>query len=514
MRLGDRYRLDARLGAGGMGEVWRAVDEVLGRTVAVKAMLPSVADEPDFARRFLAEATAMARVSHPAVASIHDYGHSHDMAYLVMELVDGESLAQRLARVGRLSPAETMAVIAQAADGLQAVHNRGIVHRDVKPANLLIRWDGTVVIIDFGIARRHDASLMTADGAILGTPSYLSPEQVLGQPATELSDVYSLGLTAYECLAGEKPFVADNPYAVALQRLQQAPRTIGITLPAQVLAVVQQSLATDPAYRWQSAAAFAEAARAAAGLGGAVRPMDPGSAQPASGSHYPAPGGAAAPPDSGSRHDRNFGYGSGAGSVIQQAAQPGGVAAGSGGGAKKSSGVRAAIVVAVVAVLVAGVATVWAVNRGGGRNDAQGAGPTAQATLDTGLVRAGLVPCGPAFCPQQPMCWGGMSATNGIAFPPSQVDCVDEHYWETFVVIVLPQGADEIRTDDLMKQPEIASACSAGAMAAKSKDPAVTRTWERDAWPIQLPGKGSWMLHCIARPVGREATAAVFGRTG
>ncbi|MCO8271329.1 serine/threonine protein kinase, partial [Actinoplanes sp. TRM 88003] len=291
-RLGDRYRLVDRIGAGGMGEVWRGVDEVLGRPIAVKAMLPAVADDPDFAQRFLAEATAMARVNHPAVASIHDYGRSHDVTYLVMEFVEGESLAQALARSGRLTPEQTMRVIAQAADGLQAIHDQGIVHRDIKPANLLIRRDGAVLITDFGIARHDDASRLTASGAILGTPSYLSPEQVLGQAATGLSDVYSLGLTAYECLAGQRPFEGDNPYAVALQRLQAAPRTIGVQLPAPILGVVERALATDPAHRWPSAAALAAAARAATGPTSSAWPAQSPSGLPPGARHSftPPPG--------------------------------------------------------------------------------------------------------------------------------------------------------------------------------------------------------------------------------
>jgi serine/threonine-protein kinase len=211
VRLGGRYRLDVRIGAGGMGEVWRGTDEVLRRTVAVKVMLPGVASDTGFAHRFLSEATAMARVNHSAVASIHDYGTDAGVTYLVMEFVDGESLAGLLGRVGRLGPADTMRVIAQAADGLQAVHAAGLVHRDIKPANLLIRRDGQVVVTDFGISRHEHASRLTATGAILGTPSYLSPEQVLGQPVGPLTDVYALGLTAYECLAGQKPVPGGEP---------------------------------------------------------------------------------------------------------------------------------------------------------------------------------------------------------------------------------------------------------------------------------------------------------------
>jgi serine/threonine-protein kinase len=252
--LGGRYRLDERIGVGGMGEVWRATDEVLGRTVAVKVVLPSLLGEPDFVRRFLAEARAMASVNHPGVVAIHDYRSDATGAFLVMEYVEGEALSHTLGRLGRLAPAATMELIAQAADALQAAHDRGIVHRDVKPANLLIRTDGTLVLTDFGIARaRSDAPLTTA-GAILGTPSYLAPEQVLGHPATTRSDVYSLGVVAYECLAGHRPFQGENPYAIAVQRVHEPPRTMPGNVPRPVLAVVERALAVDPSQRWPSAA--------------------------------------------------------------------------------------------------------------------------------------------------------------------------------------------------------------------------------------------------------------------
>ena len=348
VRLGERYRLEDRLGAGGMGEVWRAVDELLRRQVAVKAMLPSVADDPGFARRFLGEATSMARVNHPAVASIHDFGTSEGVTYLVMELVDGESLAQLLGRAGRLGPADTMRVIAQAADGLQAVHDQGVVHRDIKPANLLVRRDGSVVITDFGIARHADASRLTASGAILGTPTYLSPEQVMGQAATPLSDVYSLGLTAYECLAGQRPFVGDNPYAVALQRLQQGPRTIGVTLPVPIMAVVERALAVEPGRRWQSAGALAAAARASV-------------AEPA-----PSPG--PQPPHPGSPGPHSPGPHS-----------------------PRRNATIAAFAVAVLAIVVAGVA--WALSRTHGDDAAAGPGrtplPEVTSTQLAGLREAG-----------------------------------------------------------------------------------------------------------------------------
>ena len=184
--------------------------------------LPLLASDPEFVRRFLAEARAMASVNHPGVVSIHDYGQDAAGAYLVMEYVESEPLSRVLGRVGRLHAGAAMHVVAQAAQALQAVHDKGIVHRDVKPANLLVRPDGAVAITDFGVALGGGTAL-TSSGALLGTPSYLSPEQVLGQPATPRSDIYALGIVAYECLTGRRPFDAESPYAVAIKRLHEPP---------------------------------------------------------------------------------------------------------------------------------------------------------------------------------------------------------------------------------------------------------------------------------------------------
>ena len=522
MRLGDRYRLEARIGSGGMGEVWRAVDEVLSRPVAVKVMLARVADDPDFARRFLAEATAMARVNHPAVASIHDYGRSHDVTFLVMELVEGRSLAQLLARDGRLGPQDTMRLIAQAADGLQAVHDCGIVHRDIKPANLLVRPDGSVVITDFGIARRDDASRLTASGAILGTPSYLSPEQVLGQPVTVRSDVYSLGLTAYECLAGAPPFVGDNPYAVALQRLQAAPRTIGVTLSAGVRAVVERALATDPADRWPTAAALADAAR---DVGGAppgrpsAAPGAPGNAGASAAGRRPAVAAPGSLPPSpvapGSLPPSPVAPGSLPPSPVAPGSSPSPVAA-------RSKRRRRSLLAALAALLLIGGGVAWIANRdtGGSRNPGAANGnaspgigspgrPSA-APVEVALRRAGFTPCGKAFCPAEPICWGGLTSISGRAMPPQQVDCAASHYWETFAVIELPAGAADADPNALIRRKDVAAACSATAMASSSHHPDATRSWHRDAWPIQLSPSGIWLVHCLARPPAAEATGSAF----
>lgn len=276
MQLGGRYRLDERIGGGGMGEVWRGTDEVLGRTVAIKIMLPALLDEPGFAERFRAEARTMARLKHPGVVNVYDYSSDASTAFLVMEYIDGDPLSRTLSRVGRLTAARTMALIAQAADALEAAHSSGIVHRDVKPGNLMVRANGTLVLTDFGISRSEMTGL-TGTGAVLGTASYLSPEQGAGQVATAASDVYALGVVAYQCLAGRRPFEGDNPLEIAMKHVREAPPPLPGDIPPAVREIVMRALAKDPANRWPSAAALAAVARqAAATLGsGSVIPPTP-----------------------------------------------------------------------------------------------------------------------------------------------------------------------------------------------------------------------------------------------
>ncbi|MFI5487671.1 serine/threonine-protein kinase [Micromonospora echinaurantiaca] len=259
--LGNRYRLDERIASGGMGDVWRGTDQVLGRTVAVKSLLPALLDEPGFAERFRGEARTMATINHPGVVDVYDFGNDQQIAFLVMEYVEGDALSATLNRVGRLTPARTMALMAQAADALHAAHEKGIVHRDVKPGNLLVRPNGTLVLTDFGIARSDLVGQLTAAGSVLGTASYISPEQATGGVATPASDVYALGVVAYQCLAGRRPFEGDNPLEIAMRHVREAPRPLPADIPPQVRAVVERALAKDPAARWPSAAALAGVAR-------------------------------------------------------------------------------------------------------------------------------------------------------------------------------------------------------------------------------------------------------------
>jgi serine/threonine-protein kinase len=275
-RLDGRYRLADRLAYGGMGEVWRATDEVLSREVAVKILRPELAEDEAFVRRFRAEARTTSGLPHNGIAAVYDYGETrvggdgqspapHEdqdadpVAYLVMELVPGEALSSILSRDGALGSELTLDLVAQAARALHAAHLRGVIHRDIKPANLMVTPDGRVKVTDFGIARPLDHEPLTATGQVMGTAHYLAPELAKGQDASPLSDVYALGVVAYECLAGHRPFEGDNQVAVALAHLNEQPPPLPGTLPPQVRAVVAAAMEKDPQRRMPSAEAFAAA---------------------------------------------------------------------------------------------------------------------------------------------------------------------------------------------------------------------------------------------------------------
>ncbi|MCF3133169.1 serine/threonine-protein kinase [Streptomyces olivochromogenes] len=249
--LADRYELQELLGRGAMGEVWRACDHLLGRPVAVKLLR---AEEAADAERFHLEAQIAARLNHPNVVAMYDFGSHHDQLHLVMELVDGWNLTQERSLRGTLAPAEATAITAQAAAGLSAAHQQGVVHRDVKPANVMLATDRTVKITDFGIARfaEEAASGLTATGKIIGTADYLAPERALGRPAQPASDVYSLGCVLYELLTGRPPFSEATSLAVAQQHVSATPAPpyrLRPGIPRSVSDYVLHMLAKDPAHR-------------------------------------------------------------------------------------------------------------------------------------------------------------------------------------------------------------------------------------------------------------------------
>jgi len=265
--LADRYRLDERIGTGGMGDVWRAADVVLHRTVAVKILHPALARDTRFRHRFTAEARTVAGLRAPGIVALHDAREEVDAygeitAYLVMEHVPGTTLAEILDRHGHISPTQTMRIIAQVAASLDSAHRAGIVHRDIKPGNIILGENGEATVIDFGIAHGHGDPGLTATGLVMGTPSYASPEQLRDETLTGLSDVYSLGIVAYECLTGRTPFEASNPAAILTGHLHREPPPLPRGVPADVASLVGQAIAKHPAHRPPSAGAFARACRA------------------------------------------------------------------------------------------------------------------------------------------------------------------------------------------------------------------------------------------------------------
>src|SRR5205085_4037270 len=219
--LNDRYRLEARVGAGGMSTVYRALDETLQRNVAIKLMNREVSSDSDQLERFRREARAVAQLSHPHIVGVIDAGEDEGRPYIVFECVDGETLKDRIRRRGRLPIPEAVAYAIEIARALGAAHSRHIVHRDVKPQNVLIDEEGSAKVTDFGIARTLDEEGLTVDGRVLGTTDYVSPEQALGRPVTGQSDLYSLGVVLYEMLTGEVPFKGENQVAVAMKHVRE-----------------------------------------------------------------------------------------------------------------------------------------------------------------------------------------------------------------------------------------------------------------------------------------------------
>jgi len=247
--LSDRYQLSKHVAVGGMGDVWEASDLLIGRTVAVKILKDEYVGAPGFLERFRVEARNAALVNHEGIAIVHDYGELENTAYLVMELVPGETLAAVLNRESSLPTDRVLDIVAQTASALQAAHAAGLTHRDIKPGNLLITPGGRVKITDFGIARLTDQVPLTSAGQVMGTVEYISPEQVSGRPASPATDIYSLGIVAYEALAGRRPFTGESPVAIALAHMNETPPDLPSHVPAAVRNLVLSCMAKNPSDR-------------------------------------------------------------------------------------------------------------------------------------------------------------------------------------------------------------------------------------------------------------------------
>jgi serine/threonine-protein kinase len=264
--LSERYILREMIARGGMGEVWRAEDTETGRVVAIKTLLPALSGDRGFAERFRTEVRAMAVLRDPAIVEILDFGSSDGVDYIVMQFVEGESLRTLMYREGPMPSDRVMSLVAQAAAALHLAHEQGIVHRDVKPSNLLVQSDGRLLLSDFGIARMVATARLTEVGSVLGTVTYLAPEQITGEPVSPATDVYALGVVAYECLAGVPPFASRAPIEVAMSHTRDEPPPLPDHTAFPVRRIVLRALAKNPADRWPTAAAMASAAAKAAAV--------------------------------------------------------------------------------------------------------------------------------------------------------------------------------------------------------------------------------------------------------
>lgn len=263
--IGGRYTIESLIATGGMGQVWMANDTVLDRKVAIKILKAEFSADRNFLTRFREEARTTARLNHPNIVSVYDYGEFQDadggdpIAYLVMELVHAESLSHALGRLTTLTVAQTLDMLSQTAQGLSAAHEEGIIHRDVKPGNILITPRGRVKISDFGIAKAVDSVPITRTGTVMGTAQYISPEQAVGKDATSASDTYSLGIVGYEALCGKRPFDGEGSVSAAMAHVTASPNPLPNSIPANVRDLIAIALRKDPAARYKDGAEFARA---------------------------------------------------------------------------------------------------------------------------------------------------------------------------------------------------------------------------------------------------------------
>jgi serine/threonine protein kinase len=265
-RLGP-YRLQARLGEGGMGIVFRALHDTDGRTVALKVLRDELNQDEAYKRRLAREARAAAEVDHPNLTHVLEAGEADGRSYLAVRYVDGRSLAERLLAEGPLPPADVLRLAGEVGAGLDALHERGLVHRDVKPANILLAADGTAVLGDFGLAKGQAYTILTKPGQVLGTLDYLAPELIQGAPGGPMSDLYALGCVIFECIAGAPPFAGRGILRIGMAHLDEEPGDPGLgraDLPPAVSWTVRQALAKDPSRRPPTATAFARMLRLAA----------------------------------------------------------------------------------------------------------------------------------------------------------------------------------------------------------------------------------------------------------
>ncbi len=268
--LSGRYAIERKIARGGMADIFLAHDQVLERPVVIKMLLPQYAGDPAFVERFRREAKSAARLNHTNVVSVYDWGSHGDTFFMAMEYIEGQSLAEQLADNGRVPIDRALEIAEAAAAGLGFAHERGMVHRDVKPGNIMMTASGQVKVADFGIARGLDGSdSLTQTGNVMGTAAYFSPEQARGEVVDERSDLYSLGVVLFEMVTGERPFTGSSPLSVAYKHVGEAPPTaqsINPQVPVEVDRIIATLLAKDPAHRYANAEQLQQALRASAAV--------------------------------------------------------------------------------------------------------------------------------------------------------------------------------------------------------------------------------------------------------
>src|SRR5438477_3219185 len=252
----NRYEIEREVAQGGMAEVYLARDQLLDRPVALKALFPEYAREPSFVERFRREAQAAANLNHPNIVSIYDWGQESGTYFIVMEYVEGRSLRELIHTEGTIEPGQAADIAAEIASALAFAYRSGVVHRDVKPGNVLLTESGTVKVTDFGIARAGTSDGLTQTGSVMGTATYFSPEQAQGLPVDGRSDVYALGVVLYEMVTGVAPFTAESPASVAYKHVREEPTTpsrIVHDIPGALDRIILTALAKDVALRYESA---------------------------------------------------------------------------------------------------------------------------------------------------------------------------------------------------------------------------------------------------------------------
>jgi serine/threonine-protein kinase len=278
-RLADRYEVEARIGQGGMAEVYRGFDPSLDRKVAIKVLVHPFDRDAGFVARFRREAQAAARLNHPNIVGVYDAGSDGDTQFIVMEYIEGRTLASFLGGGGAPTPEQAVELTEKVAGALQTAHEHGIVHRDIKPANVMVTRGGEVKVMDFGIARLQSDATAPQTSSVIGTPAYFSPEQAQGQPVDARSDIYSLGCVLYELLAHQQPFTGDTPVAIAYKQVNEvppAPSAFNADIPPALDAVVMKCMAKNPANRYQDAGELlADLERARKGLDVEATPLMP-----------------------------------------------------------------------------------------------------------------------------------------------------------------------------------------------------------------------------------------------